>query len=196
MIENLLGRGRPRARASSGLTVAQWLKSYLSGGPRAANEILAVADAQELSERTVRSAKAGIPSIIAFKQGSAWWWKDTTVAEPEKPETTEEKILHKLDEVARLTQVPRIATSEGVVAAVGTDAVDEYGFKKATPDISMASVSPLEIIARIKQLRDGGLEHEDIVRQIFQFAYPAAKLPESTIATMLRSNGVSVKPKL
>ena len=195
-MENLLGRGRPRARASGNLTVAQWLKSYLSGGPRAANEIFAVADAQELSERTVRTAKAGIPSIIAFKKGTGWWWKDTTVAEPEKPQTAQEAILQGLEEVKRLTQVPRVVTSEGVVAAVGADAVDEYGFKKATPDISMASVSPLDIIARIKQLRDGGLEHDDIVRQIFQFAHPAAKLSESLIAQLLRSNGISVKPKL
>jgi hypothetical protein len=190
--------GRPKVIGKNGLIAEQWLKNYLSGGPRAVNEIFAVGRQQGFAKDTVKRAKAEIHTIIGAKATDGWWWKDSTVPEPEQTKAADKieaafaRIEDKLKNVERLTQVPRVVTEHGVIAA-GTD---RDGFKTASPgSVSKATVLPLQVIGRIKQLVKAGLEHNQIVQDIFEWAYPAAGVSESTLADILRKNGVIVAPK-
>jgi hypothetical protein len=95
-------RGRKKLTSTDGLSIGQWLKAFLSGGRRQANEIIQAGELQGFAERTLRRAKAE-SGIDSEQEKRVWWWFDPSVPTPEKPKTFQETILHKLDEVQRLT---------------------------------------------------------------------------------------------
>jgi len=67
-------RGRPK-NTYGGITVEQWLKSYLSGGSRSALEIKEVASQRGFGSRTVERAKSKL-GIDSQRVGHAWHWRD------------------------------------------------------------------------------------------------------------------------
>jgi hypothetical protein len=185
-------RGRKKLTSSDGLSINQWLKAFLSGGRRQANEIIQAGELQGFGERTLRRAKAE-SGIDSEQEKRIWWWFDPSVPTPEKPKTFQEEILHKLDEVQRLTQTPSIVTKDGRTTAPDPNAVDAYGFKTTAPGPSLdATITPVKIHAEIKRLAKTDAPHEEVAAHIFKWAYPASGLSESVLAAMMRNGGVSV----
>jgi hypothetical protein len=188
--------GRPKCISNEGLSVGLWLKTILCSGRRPANEIIQAGELQGFSPKTLNRAKTKI-AIISEQEKRIWWWRDPSIAEPEKPKSFQEAVMHKLDEVQRLTQTPRIVTEDGVKAAPDPNEVDEHGFKKHSPPGSLvATISAMQVHAEIKRLAKANTPHEQIVKRVFEWAYPAARLSESTLAIMLRNGGVSVTPRV
>jgi len=78
--------------------------------------------------------------------------------------------------------------------------VDEDGFLRTTPELLGLSfdnsMSVMDIIQRINERVKEGRDHADIVREVFDWAYPNANPPESTIKGILRANRVSVPSRL
>jgi hypothetical protein len=188
--------GRPKILSNDGLSVHQWMKTVLSCGSKQANELLEAGELQGFSKKTLRRAKIAL-DIKSDKQGHVWYWRDPSVAEPEKPKTFQETVLRKLDEVQRRTELPSIVTGNGRTAAPDPNEVDEHGFKTSTPGSSLgAQIAPLQVHAEIKRLVKANVPHEQIVAHIFRWAYPAAGLSESALAQMLRNGGVTVTPRV
>jgi hypothetical protein len=97
--------GRPK-KSNDGLTVDLWLKAFLSGGRRKANDILRYGKLQGFSPKTLRRAKDQF-GIDSEQENRVWYWSDPAVQE-QKPETESklDVLVHKVDELARLSQAP------------------------------------------------------------------------------------------
>ncbi len=191
-------RGRKKLTTSDGLGVEAWLKSYLSGGHRAANEVTEVGKRLGFSYRTLCRAKTqgGIKSDHRGG-GSLWYWYDPTVEQPEvKSEDKMDILIREFREAKRLAQAPRVMTEDGPVVAPDPDEVDDLGYRKhgALP-LSQATVQVTDVLREIKRLSQAGTDHGEIVTRVFEYCYPAAGLSESTIATMLKANGIAVPRK-
>ena len=189
---------RSRGQASRQDEVENWLLNLLSGGSRQANEIFQAASlrGQGYSEKSLRNVKRTLePRLRAFQKNRVWFWRDTTVPEiGTEPENFQEKLMHKLDEVARLTQVPRAVTDEGIAPEI-REQTDGLGYSLEKPQMAVRAMSITDVIHRVRQLLAAGTDHDEIVRQIFGWAYPGAGFAESVLATLLKSNGVTVKSK-
>jgi hypothetical protein len=174
--------GRPK-KVHGGLTIGQWLRGYLSGGSRPSREIEKIAELRGVKWSTVTRAKKELGCIDAVKVGHVFHWIDRTVPNL------------KVDE-PRLAPVPAIDLT---VKPEDRASVEEPpdGFSDSFPsDLGLlngeATVAPAEIEQYIVHLLQKGQKDEVIVRTIFEFAYPAADLSESTIVRYLRRKGVSV----
>jgi hypothetical protein len=191
--------GRPRA-AYAGLTPAQWLKSYLSGGSRSANEIFAVGEQRGFGRTTLKKAKLELGTIGSKKTAAGWMWMDSTVPDI-KPESENklDVLLHKMDEVQRKVEVPRIITEDGPTSSAPPDLseVDAEGYLLHCPvHMLSASISPIQVIKEINRVAKENHPHAEIVKHILQWAYPNAGMPESMLVKMLRANHVQVLPKV
>jgi len=137
------GRGRPQKRSDC----AVWLKAFLSGGHRMADDIVLRGAEQGFGSKTVKRAKAGL-GFVSFRKGTEWAWRNPAVIERDLPDpkaSLEDKLLHKIDEFARLAQAPKASTSAEVPAGEGrwspdviteepdVNQVDQYGFHMASP---------------------------------------------------------------
>jgi hypothetical protein len=190
--------GRPRNTSTTGLTAEQWLTGYLSGGSRPTKEIREVGELQGFGWRTVERAKARL-GISSKKVGHQWHWKDGTVPDA-KPKSQDklDVLTHKLDEFTRLSQSPNRQTSADGPVSIDLNAVDEDGYLKASPGalgLESGDVTVLDVINRINSYVREGRPHDQVVRDIFSWAYPAAGIAESTLKSMLRANNVKVGPK-
>lgn len=78
--EDLFGSSVPlRAGSQARERAAEWLRSFLSGGPRRANEVLEAANAAGIARRTLDRVKStvGIHSDAVSVDGKIeWWWRD------------------------------------------------------------------------------------------------------------------------
>jgi hypothetical protein len=191
-------RGRKKLTTSDGFGVEVWLKSYLSGGHRSANEVVEVGKLQGFSRRTLRRAKAQLGIKSDHRGGgSLWYWYDPKVEAPKVESADKLDILiHEVKEAKRLAQAPRVMTEDGPVVAPDLIEVDDLGYRKhgALP-MSQATVQVTDVLREIKRLSNAGIDHSEVVTRIFEYAYPAAGLPESVLAAMLKANGIVVPPK-
>jgi hypothetical protein len=186
--ETVRGRGRPSKQDD----IESWLSDLLSAGSRQANEIFTAGKIKGYSERTLKNVKKNL-GIKAVQKNRAWFWQDPEIPEAAEPKKFEEKMLHKLDEMARAVQIPRVVTEDGVKQK---DLVDALGYSKENPRGVLPTVAPMEISARAKKLGEkSDLGHDEIARQIFAWAYPACGQSESIVMSLISLNGIVVKPK-
>lgn len=84
---------RPRDRAK------EWLKGVLANGPRKASDVLALAAAAGISEKTLYRAKE-LLHVTSEKGGKAdnfdWWWHDPSIS---KPVSASDCLLPPLEEI-------------------------------------------------------------------------------------------------
>jgi hypothetical protein len=207
-------RGRPQKRDDA----ATWLKAYLSGGRRPMKEIERVGMEQGYGLTTLRRAKTSLgfeSCTMSFNGGYQWAWRNAAVIERDAQDSKtllEEKVMHRLDEIERLAQEPKVSTSaqavrpgddytpDNTVRDIPLDAVDEHGFLISSPSAlgvlkGPATITVIQVQQRIRQLRDAdGADPNKSAQEIFAWAYPQVGLPESMIATMIR-RGLSVDLK-
>jgi hypothetical protein len=88
-------------------------------------------------------------------------------------------------------------TDEGPIVAPDPNEVDDLGYKKhgALPS-SQVTVKWMDVLSEFKRLSQAGISHEEITARIFALAYPASGMPESTIAAMLKANGILVPSRI
>jgi len=201
------GRGRPQKRSDC----AVWLKAFLSGGHRMADDIVLRGAEQGFGSKTVKRAKAGL-GFVSFRKGTEWAWRNPAVIERDLPDpkaSLEDKLLHKIDEFARLAQAPKASTSAEVPAGEGhwspgviteepdVNQVDQYGFHMASPLAlgliqGKATIQPAQILQRIRQLDQEGSDQKENANKVFEWAYPSCGLSESILAQMLRNQYMHV----
>jgi len=199
------GRGRPQKRDDA----AAWLKAYLSGGRRPMKDIERVGLQQGYGLKTIQRAK----SSLGFKTcpmpgptGFAWGWRDPSVIEPNSPDekaSLEEKMRHRLDTIERLAQEPKAPAlldheeQPEPIRVIPLDRTDELGYLVSSPSAlglleGPPTVTASAVLQEISRLAKTTRSHEQIVAHIFDWAYPAAGLPESVLAMMLKHNHVAV----
>jgi hypothetical protein len=194
-------RGRHK-NMYGGVTVDQWLKSYLSGGSRSALEIKEVASQRGFGWRSVETAKSEL-GIDSKRVGHAWHWKDREIADAKpKSDDKHDILIHKIDELTRQGQAPTKINVDGPVKIDLTE-VDEDGFLTSSPkalgllDIfDQPSVSVVDILQRIRAEIKSGRDHAEIVRDFFEWAYPNSGYSESMLKAFLRSNRISIPSRL
>jgi hypothetical protein len=194
-------RGRPK-NTYGGVTVDQWLKSYLSGGSRSALEIKEVASLRGFGWRSVQTAKRKL-GVDSKRVGHAWHWRDGKV--PDAKPKTEDKtdiLLHKIEELTRLGQAPPKISVDGPIKIDLTE-VDEDGFLTSNPkalgllDIfDEPSVSTTDILQRLRAEIKSGRDHAEVARDFFEWAYPNSGYSESMLKGFLRSNRISIPSRL
>lgn len=182
-------RGRPSMQNE----IDRWLSDLLSAGSRQANEILQAGELRGYSLRTLKRAKKRL-NLEAIQKRRAWYWRDPEIPEAKEPEDFQKKMLHKMDEIERKVQLPRAVTEEGVAPEIKGQ-VDDLGYSKDVPLVTVRQVSMLDIIQRVKQLLKANMDHDEITRRMLAWAYPASGMPETIIVATLKANGVIVKPK-
>jgi hypothetical protein len=171
----------------------QWLKAFLSGGSRPSKEIEEVAELQGFGWSSVRSAKAAIGTIKSVKIGYIFHWKDSTVADKKTADDKLDLAINKIDEFTRLSQAPRMLTEDGPMPKPDPNERDSDGFLKyMPPGGGDGSVQVMQVLTKIKQMVAQGTPGEQIVSHIFEWAYPACKMPETILVKMLRNAGVHV----
>jgi len=154
------------------------------------------------SKRTLANAKAKV-GVVSIRVGTKWAWRDPSVIEREAPESKDEKILHKLDEIERLAQAPKASTTAAIsdgtkptleyveTRDADLNALDESGFHTAPPKaLGLAvsgNVNPMQIMVKARELDETpGTDPRQNFITVFEWAYPAAGLSESIVASMLR----------
>jgi hypothetical protein len=164
--------GRPKKTYDDGLTIKQWLKGFLSGGPQLSGEIKRVAEARGAKWHTVTRAKKELGCFISEKVGHDWQWRDSTVAV--KP-----KAGDKLDRDRKFDDAK----------------VDEDGFSRESPQ--RLGLKPSSFVMTLDHVREEilcaieqGRDRVEISETTFAWAYPAAGLSESTIKELLVSHGL------
>jgi hypothetical protein len=184
------GRGKPSQQSQ----VQTWLADLLSAGSRQANEVLQAATLRGpgYGLRSLTRARKAL-GIVAVQKNHTWYLRDPRIREPEEPEDFQAKVLHKLDEVERKTQVPRVITEDGLKPIIKGQ-VDQLGYGKDN-ETTGRKITPLEVIQRINLLKQNLLGHDEIAREVLAWACPDAGLSESVVVSMLISNSIQVKPK-
>jgi hypothetical protein len=194
-------RGRPK-NMYGGITVEQWLKSYLSGGSRSALEIKEVSSLRGFGWRSVETAKSEL-GIDSKRVGHAWHWRDREIPDAKpKSDDKHDILIHEIRELKRQGEKPTAISVDGPVKIDLTE-VDEDGFLTSSPkalgllDIfDQPSVSVTDIHQRLRAEIKSGRDHAEVVRDFFEWAYPNSGYSESMLKTFLRSNRISIPSRL
>jgi hypothetical protein len=193
-------RGRPK-NMYGGITVDQWLKSYLSGGSRSASEIKEVASLRGFGWRSVQTAKGEL-GIGSQRVGHVWHWRDREIPDA-KPKTDDKTdiLIHEIRELKRQGEKPTAISADGPVKIDLTE-LDEDGFLTSSPKLlgldifDQPSVSVADIHQRLRTEVKSGRDHAEVVRDFFEWAYPNSGYSESMLKSFLRNNGISILSRL